>query len=154
MSPVTAGADARSGTPARPAADVLAEIDKFRPKNGDWRPLSALLRELRQCDLPPEATDVLLGVFERYPTEDGAGAFWNVVEILESRPGYEERLVASLRRAPSEFALKMANRLIEAGRGEVRGVPVFSLIEEVSRRPDVETGVRLLAEAFVAARDG
>ena len=93
-------------------AQLLEAIARFRPVDGEWRPLDILLIELlthaprRQC-LP-----VLFGVFESFPDDDGAGVLWTIVHGVESMPfDYEPELLDSLERAPSMMAQIMHERL-------------------------------------------
>jgi hypothetical protein len=68
--------------------------------NGNWLALDHSLTELFQSGFASQGIDALLGVFERHPTDDGAGVFWAIVHGLEATPGYESALVESVRRAP------------------------------------------------------
>jgi hypothetical protein len=72
-------------------------------------------------------------VFERFPTGDAQGIFWTILHGLESLSGhYEAKVVASLKRSPSEFSLIMINRMLNAGEQEVGGVPLLPLLSEVA----------------------
>jgi hypothetical protein len=83
-----------------------------------WLPLDQLLDELWSAGLvTPEQLPVLLGVFEQFPTEDGAGVLWSIVHGIESLPfDYEPALRESYRRVPSEMAEIMLVRLENAGK--------------------------------------
>jgi hypothetical protein len=76
--------------------------------------------------------DALLRVLERFPTKDGYGIFWGIVHGLESLPGYEVRLLESVRRQPSLFSLLMVNRILNAGIAEVNGVNLLTVLKEVA----------------------
>ncbi|MEW4571489.1 hypothetical protein AB1L88_26745 [Tautonia sp. JC769] len=99
---------------ARPAEQVLADIEAFRPVDGNWLPLDDLLAELWSVVVPPSAILVLLGVFDRFPDEDGAGVFWSIVHGLEALPGYEPALLESAELRPAPFKRIMVDRLRRA----------------------------------------
>jgi hypothetical protein len=102
---------------SRPAFEVLRDIASFVPVGGAWRPLDDLLDELWASGTPPKgALAILFGVFERFPTEDGAGVFWSIVHGVEALPyGYADELEASHRRIPSEMAGIMLARFARSG---------------------------------------
>lgn len=81
------------------------------------------------------ANDVgqLLGVFERFPDDDGFGVFWQILHLLERAGDYESALVDSVRRNPGEFNLTMINRLLNGGIEKVGAQSLVSLLEEVAR---------------------
>jgi hypothetical protein len=84
-----------------------------------WLPLDHLLEELWGAGpITPQHLAVLFGVFERFPTEDGAGVLWSIVHGVESLPlDYEPSLRESWRRVPSQMAEIMLVRLENAGKG-------------------------------------
>ncbi|EGD07001.1 hypothetical protein XVE_4813 [Xanthomonas vesicatoria ATCC 35937] len=98
---------------SRPASEVLKDIQAFTPTDGLWRPLDTLLAELwAHGPLAREALPVLFGVFERFPTDDGAGVLWSIVHGVEDLPyDYENELAASNNRASSYMAEVMLARL-------------------------------------------
>src|SRR3982751_1639786 len=114
----------------RTASEIIAAIQGFEPVNGNWLVLDRLLGELFQGGFAAQGIEAMLGVFERYPADDGAGVFWSIVHGLESLPGYETAVVESVRRAPVEFTLLMINRMLNAGVREAGGVQLTSLIRE------------------------
>jgi hypothetical protein len=97
----------------RQAAQVLHDINQFHPVDGQWLALDALLGELWSLGTPPpESLSVLIGVFERFPDDDGAGVFWSIVHGIENLPyAYDALLTESYRRCPSEMAEIMLARL-------------------------------------------
>lgn len=96
---------------ARTVQQVLDAIETFSPKDGKWLALDQLLDELWQLGVTHDAIPVLLGVFERFPDDDGAGVLWSIVHGLESMEGYESELHASAARAPSIMGKIMLKRL-------------------------------------------
>ncbi len=134
---------------ARPVSDIIAAIEKFKPLNGNGLGLDALLDELFQSGSASLGIDAMLRVFERHPAEDGAGVFWSIVHGLESLPGYESRLVESVRKAPSEFTLLMVNRLLNAGYGEAGGVRLVPLLEQVVQDRNARPEIRREAQEIL-----
>ena len=74
---------------------MIAAIRDFEPEDGSWLAPDGLLGELFQAGAGTQGIDAMLAVFERHPTEDGAGVFWSIVPGLESLPGYEPARVGS-----------------------------------------------------------
>jgi hypothetical protein len=95
--------------------EILNHIAGFVPTAGNWRPLDDLLGELWAAGVTAECLPVLLGVFERYPDEDGAGVLWGIVHGLEVLDlAYEGPLRASMSRRASHMGQIMLDRLERA----------------------------------------
>lgn len=94
--------------------------------------LSVVLDFLEATKLNTNDIEQLLGVFERFPDDDGFGGFWHILHLLEKAGGYESALVDSVRRRPGEFTLSMINRLLNGGIENVGGQSLLSLLEEVA----------------------
>lgn len=92
----------------------------------------------------------LLGIFERFPNEDGYGVFWGIVHCLERCNDYESDLVASVLRKPVEFNVLMINRLLNAGVHQVDGTPLMSILASVGSNPAATDDARTSAEQFIA----
>jgi hypothetical protein len=134
---------------ARSISEIIAAIENFQPANGNWRGLDALLEELFKSGAAGQGIDAMLGVFQRYPSEDGAGVFWAIVHGLESLPGYENHLIESITKVPSRFALTMVHRLRNAGRDEVGGINLLALLEQVARDETVSQETRQEAQKYL-----
>jgi hypothetical protein len=93
--------------------------------------------------------DALLSVFERFPDKDGYGIFWSIVHGLEGLLGYQEKLVESVRRRPSEFSLLMIHRLLNAEIKEVQGVNLLNLLKDVATDERQLEGTRKEAQDFI-----
>lgn len=132
----------------RPVSEIIAAIEDFRPSNDGWLKLDGLLCELFESGAASQGIAAMLGVFERYPTEDGAGVFWAIVHGLESLPGYESHLIESVRKAPTDFSMMMIHRLLNAGYHEVGGIRLLSLLEQVARNENVSPDVRGSAQKY------
>lgn len=92
--------------------DILRAIEAFRPADGVWQPLEELLAELWKAGVPARALPTLFGVFERFPTDDGAGVLWSIVHGIEGLAlDYEQPLRNSLTRQPSDMGKIMLGRL-------------------------------------------
>jgi hypothetical protein len=133
----------------RAASDIVEDIRCFEPTGGNWLALDRLLGELFQAGAGPLGIDAMLGVFERFPADDGAGVFWGIVHGLESLPGYEGEVIKSVCRAPSEFSVLMIGRLLNAGVEEVGDVRLVPLLREVAGRQDAAPEARRVAQEFL-----
>src|SRR5262245_30219361 len=136
------GVATRAAGMARPVSEIVVAIESFQPTNGNWLALDALLGELFSSGSATQGIDAMLGIFERYPVQDGAGIFWAIVHGLESLPGYESHLVESITRTPSRFALLMIHRLLNAGQVEVGSVNLLALLEQVAGDEQVNPASR------------
>ncbi|MFN8397556.1 MAG: hypothetical protein U0176_23245 [Bacteroidia bacterium] len=115
----------------RASKEVLAEIKEFEPKAGNWLGLDALLNELWESGYQENFVGDLLGVFEKYPDEDGAGVFWSIVHGIESHGFYEKQLVESLKRQPSEMGLVLLLRIKNSGAKTVGGIGIDQVVADL-----------------------
>lgn len=102
----------------RSLSETLQQIEHFSPRDGDWRPLDALLDELwASGDVGADVLPVLFGVFERFPEDDGAGVLWSIVHGIEALPiDYVPALRQSHQRNPSLMSDIMLSRAGNAQR--------------------------------------
>ena len=135
---------------SRLPSQVIIDLQAFRPSDGDWRPLDALLSELWETGRPGEHVRDLFGLLERFPEDDGEGVPWSVVHGLESLPDYEPELVRSVQRRPSELAITMVGRLLNSGMSQVTGVALTDLLRSVASDPGVPAPVRGSASRWAA----
>ena len=91
----------------------------------------------------------MLGVFERFPEEDGHGVFWSIVHFLEKCENYETELLQSVQRLPCEFNLLMVSRLINGGVACIAGQSLVALLAGVASNPAVSESARRSAQGFV-----
>ena len=77
----------------------------------------------------------MLGVFERFPEQDGYGVFWGILHALEACDGYEAELLVSVQRKPCEFNVLMINRLLNADVYEVEGHSLEDVLRSVAVNP-------------------
>lgn len=115
----------------RTSQEIIADINQFEPENGNWLRLDALLNELWESgDQEIFITD-FLRVFERFPDEDGAGVFWNIVHGVEQFNSYEMQLIDSLNRQPSEMGLVMLRRIKNTGAKTVGGIEINKIVADL-----------------------
>ncbi len=91
----------------------------------------------------------LLGVFERFPEDDGYEVFWSIVHCLEACAGYEQTLVESVTRCPVEFNVLMINRLLNGGVVQINKRSLLSVLDSVSSNPAASAEVKRSALRFV-----
>lgn len=115
----------------RTSQDIVTEINKFEPQDGNWLKLDLLLAELWESGNQENFMTDLLKVFERFPDEDGAGVFWSIVHGVESFNSYERQLVDSLNRQPSEMGLIMLRRLINNGTKTIDGIEISKIVADL-----------------------
>src|SRR5262245_40688164 len=133
----------------RSTRDIAADIDAFQPRNGNWLGLDALLEELWRDGSPQAVIPELLRVFERFPNDDGAGVFWSILHGLEALPGYEQQLLTSIGRVPSDMGVTMLGRLLNAGYDSIDGVPTRHILQEVITRFDAGETAKETARSFL-----
>ncbi|MBI2806442.1 MAG: hypothetical protein HYX68_15790 [Planctomycetes bacterium] len=123
-----------------PAEREIAALDAY---DGDdaWDGLDECVDALSKKKPSAARMDALLRVFERCPEVDGE-ELKSVVHALEKMAGYEPRLIASMKRAPSVYAARMFNRMLNAGTKTVGKVKLMALLQETASRGDTPDGVR------------
>jgi hypothetical protein len=81
----------------------------------------------------------LLGVFERFPEDDGYGIFWSILHGLEQGAGYETELVRSVMSAPNLFNTLMLNRILNSGVATIHEHSIRELLVAAEREPSRPT---------------
>jgi hypothetical protein len=89
------------------------------------------LEELWQTGDEENFTADLLGIFERFPEENGAGVFWSVLHGVEHFTSYEPDLINSLNRQPSEMGLLMLRRIKNTGIKIVAGIEINKVVADL-----------------------
>ncbi len=120
---------------------VLAEIEAFVPNDQHaWLRLDALLAEVFELDgWHAPAIETLLNLFERFPRHDGHGVLWSVIHGLERIGGYEQALIASVQRCPTELSVTLLQRLLKSGQKTIGDVDVAALIAwGTGRAPEID----------------
>jgi hypothetical protein len=134
----------------RTVSQVIGDIGAYQPTPDGWLGLDTRLNELFGSPVPEEGIEALLGVLERFPDDDGAGVFWSIVHGLESVPGHEAALVASVRRLPTEFNTLMVQRLLNAGVRNVAGADLLLVLEDARAHPGVSASVAESVGEYIA----
>jgi hypothetical protein len=114
-------------------ADASFDLSWFTSPRDETqlRKLDEAIDDLADKPVAAEEFKELLGVFERFPEDDGHGVFWSIVHCLEAFDGYEPFLVESVNRNPVEFNVLMVNRLLNAGVLEVGNQSLLALLKSV-----------------------
>lgn len=130
---------------------LIQAIERFTEPHDETqlRQLEAAVGAARPEDCGQPEFRVLLGVFERFPEDDGYGIFWSIVHYLETCAGYESALVESVTRSPVEFNLLMVNRLINGGVTEIEGQALLSVLASVASNPAALESARKSANGFI-----
>ena len=129
----------------------VREIENFsNPRDEiELRLLDEALTSVSPSDCKETEFDALLGIFERFPEEDGFGIFWGIVHLLEACKGYEASLINSVRRMPVEFNILMINRLLNAGVQEIDGVSLMATLKSVVSNPSAIDSSKNTALRFI-----
>ena len=141
-------------TPAKIDA-LIAELNAFVPLPGvppdDWIELNRLDEIVQDLSGPngARAIPALFGVWERFPGYEDHGVFWSILHALEALPGYENELIASVRRAPGEWNLRMVNRVLNGGETHVGSVDLMQLLRETAARSDISETARQEAQSYI-----
>lgn len=135
---------------SRALHDVAQDIGSFRPESGDWRLLDPLIDEALSLAPAQEAVNLLLGVLERFPLEDGAGVLWSIVHGLEHIGGYEEQLSISVARAPSLMGITMLGRLLNADQQKIGDTSIVKLLLTIADDRRIDQHLRELAGELCA----
>ncbi|MBL8022242.1 MAG: hypothetical protein JNM27_21380 [Leptospirales bacterium] len=105
----------------------------FDPTNQSWLDLDKAITEF--CSDSPRAKvlPVLFDLLERL-SDTYSEVLWSVVHFAELSDDYEPFLLDSLRRKPTEFALVMLHRKLNAGQQTIRGESISSVVLELRSR--------------------
>ena len=114
------------------------------------RQLDDALRSAATHDFGHNEFRALLGILERFPSEDGFGVFWGIIHCLESCKGYEPDLVASVLRKPVEFNVLMINRLLNADVLDVNGQSLLAVLASVASNPAATSNAKAFAQQFIS----
>jgi len=130
----------------RTLRQIVAALDKFQPNQDNWLELDSLLEELWRSGEQEKCIPELLGIFERFPEDDGNGVFWSIVHGVERFPSYELQLLRSLARQPSEMGVVMLRRLINSGVRQIDGTEMDDIVHSLILNPKTTPSL----QAFIA----
>src|SRR5436853_1628279 len=131
--------------------EIIANLDSISSVEDEkeLQRLEGSLKQLFESDQPEIGIDALFRLYERFPTGTAFGLFWTVLSGLEKISGYEQHLVESLKRQPSEFSLLMVNRLLNSGITKVGDTNLLSLLERVASDENQHTEIREDAKGYL-----
>ena len=95
--------------------------------------LEQVTQELLQMSPAEQGIDALFGIFERFPYSDGNGVFWSILHGIEKMPNYQPRLLRSVQTQPTEFNLRMVDRLMNSGTMRIGNVELDTFLDDVIR---------------------
>ena len=117
--------------------EIIAEIESYESDDGNWLRLDKLAIELWESGKPELGIDALFGIFEKYPTDDGAGVFWTILHGLETLD-YEKQLYDSLMDKPSYMSITMLKRIENTNSELIAGKSIMELKEFIKNSPNTE----------------
>lgn len=117
--------------------EIIAEINSYESDDGNWLRLDELATELWESGKPEFGINSLLGLFEKYPTEDGAGVFWTILHGIETL-NYEKELYESLIRKPTHITIIMLKRIENSNSELIAGKSISELKKFIKNNPKTE----------------
>ena len=117
--------------------EIIAEINSYESDDGNWLRLDELAIELWESGKPEFGINSLLGLFEKYPTEDGAGVFWTILHGIETL-NYEKELYESLIRKPTHITIIMLKRIENSNSELIAGKSISELKKFIKNNPKTE----------------
>ncbi|WP_047414127.1 hypothetical protein [Cellulophaga sp. Hel_I_12] len=122
----------------RQVKEIISDIESYKSDDGNWLLLEELVTELWESGKPEIGIDALFGVFEKNPTDDGAGVFWTILHGLETLE-YEQKLYASLIDKPSHMTITMLKRIENTDCDTIAGKSISELKSFVKNNPKIES---------------
>ncbi len=111
-------------------AVIVQRLRKFAPTGeDDWNQLEETIEQLWQTGEPEKGMVAMFRILEDYTDEEGGTTLWSILHSLESLPVYEKYLLDSVNRKPSDFNLRMLNRILNANQTTVYDQPIRSVIK-------------------------
>jgi len=104
------------------------DIREYDPGDGDWRSLDSLITRAFESPDPRKYYDAIFNLFERFPSEDGAGVFWSALHGMESVGDYEDALLRYFRRHPNLMTTTMLRRIRKTGQSHIGQIEISKLI--------------------------
>lgn len=153
--PQRASSKAKKKTPSLRSAKKASEkstnrlvkaLDSFS-QDEDWDELDPLAKQVSKVKPTTELMDAILRIFERYP--ETGDDFVYLGSILEEMPGYEKRLVRSVKRTPSISGLRKINQLLNSDVAAVGMTNLIELLSAVASSEKTDIGIREEAENYL-----
>jgi len=127
--------------------EISKEIEGFSPANGEWLKLDELISNIK--NMTEKEISACLGVFERFPNENGAGVFFSIIHSLEHFGGYESLLAESVIKKPNEWNLLMLNRMLNADIDMAGNFTIFELLTNVINNESLSSQLRETAQEYL-----
>lgn len=99
--------------------------------------------------LTKEETEVLFGLYEKFPTSDGYGLFWSILHKIEASDNYKSLLIESIQRQPTLFTLLMIERMINSSTYFVGDINLLNLLSQVANDKNQLEILRQDAQDFI-----
>jgi hypothetical protein len=95
---------------------IIRDVNTLSFEDGYWSKMESLASEIEEHNEGAIAIEAVLRLFEQFPQQD-FGSPGPLVHAIESyyQRGYEDQLVESLKRCPTEHTVWLARRIINAG---------------------------------------
>lgn len=122
----------------RQIEEIISDIETYQCDDGNWLPLDELVTELWESGNPEIGIDTLFGVFEKNPTDDGAGVFWTILHGLETLE-YEHKLYESLMNKPSLMTITMLKRIENTDSDAIAGISISELKRVLRKHPNIDS---------------
>ena len=122
----------------RQVKEIISEIESYESDDGNWLRLDELVTELWESGNLEIGIDTLFRVFEKNPTDDGAGVFWTILHGLESLE-YEQKLYDSLMDRPSHMTITMLKRIENTDSDTIAGKAISELKSLIKNNPKIES---------------
>ena len=135
----------------RPVSDIVRDLQLVDLGDPYLRRLKELCDELASCDEPASAVEPVLRFMEANRHRE-LGMPGPLVHFLEKVPGYEEALIRSLERAPTQHTVWMLNRMINAA-DEEHEAPLLELMRTIASTEE-DSDVRQDAIEFLEFQEG
>ena len=121
----------------RQVEEIISDIESYNSDDGNWLQLDELVTELWESGKPEIGIDALFEVFEKNPTDDGAGVFWTILHGLETLE-YEQKLYNSLMDKPSHMTITMLKRIENTDADTIAGKSISELKSFIKNNPKIE----------------
>ena len=112
--------------------------------------LEEALKSLLPDTMDDEDRIGLLRLFERFPEDDGYGAFSSIISLLEKAGGYEPLLIESVNRRATEFNLRMIARILNAGITHIGATDLLSVLRRVADYSESPKSAAEWAKIFIS----
>jgi hypothetical protein len=141
---------------------ILAGLAALKPEDFDLMRLDsdgperlhALTEELMLLPQPERGVRAMFDVMERLPDSD-LGSPGPLVHTLERMRGhYESELVESIRRRPTQLAVWMTNRILNATRAPEQRQIYLDLLRFAAEHPAAPETARHEAQHFIEYQSG